>query len=147
MRLDKRNICLLEEGFEALASKVLSDEDLVPVIDVDAELRLESIGDDLIHQLNRLAPFGEQNKEPVFAASSVEVLESGVVGDRHLKMKVGQGSALQEAIGFRMGFMKPMEGSRVDLLFTPEYNRWRGRDRIQLRLVDLRPSGSPGISP
>jgi len=140
MRLDKRNLRLLAEGFEALASNVLSDEDLVRVIDVDAELRLESVGDDLIQQMNRLAPFGEQNSEPVFMASSVEVLESSVVGNRHLKMKVKQGRALKEVIGFRMGSIKPMDGSRVDFLFTPEYNRWRGRDRIQLRLVDLRPS-------
>jgi single-stranded-DNA-specific exonuclease len=28
----------------------------------------------------------------------------------------------------------------VDLAFTPELNSWNGRDRIQLRIRDIRPS-------
>lgn len=141
MRLSKGNLQTLAEGFEAWAHSTLSDEDLVPVVDVDADLSLDTIDGHLIRQISALAPFGEENPEPVFMAASVEVLSSGVVGERHLKLKViKQGRGALDAIGFRMGSRKPLRGDRVDLLFTPEINRWQGRDQIQLRLVDLRSS-------
>ncbi|MDZ7699937.1 MAG: single-stranded-DNA-specific exonuclease RecJ [Deltaproteobacteria bacterium] len=140
MRLSKGNLRPLAEGFEAWARTTLSDEDLVPVVDVDAALALETVDGDLIRQLTELAPFGEENPEPVFMTQSVEVLSSGVVGERHIKLKVRQGRKALDAIAFRMAPLKPSRGSRVDLLFTPEINRWQGRDRIQLRVVDLRSS-------
>ncbi|MFO7986584.1 MAG: single-stranded-DNA-specific exonuclease RecJ [Desulfatiglandaceae bacterium] len=139
LRLETGNLTAFEKGLEACAWEMLSDENLVPVIRVDAQVQLEDINPELIEQVTELAPFGEKNTEPVFMASSVEVLESRVVGERHLKMRVRQGRRTLDTIGFRMGHMKPRRGARLHLLFSPEYNRWQGRDRLQLRLVDLRP--------
>ena len=41
-------------------------------------------------------------------------------------------------IGFGLADEHPLEGKTVDMVFTPELNRWQGHERIQLRVVDLR---------
>ncbi|MCF8119308.1 MAG: single-stranded-DNA-specific exonuclease RecJ [Deltaproteobacteria bacterium] len=142
LRLETGNLAAVEEGFEACACEMLSDETLIPVIRVDARVGLDRVGPEFMEQVAELAPFGEKNAEPVFMAGSVEVLDARVVGENHLKMRVRQGKTTLEAIGFRMGHMKPVRGACLHLLFSPEYNRWQGRDRLQLRLVDVRSSSA-----
>lgn len=138
VRLNVDNMTAFEKRFEACAWQMLCEEDLVPVINVDAKIQLHDVGPELISEITGLAPFGEQNAEPVFLTPSVEVLHSRVVGEHHLKMRVREGRTTMDAIGFRMGHMTPKRGEFVHLLFCPEYHRWQGRDRLQLRLLDLR---------
>ena len=90
--------------------------------------------------MKSLSPFGEGNPEPVFVARSLEVLESRVVGGRHLKFRLrqeGEGRPF-DAVGFGLADEHPLEGKTIELLFTPEMNRWQGYESIQLRVVDLK---------
>jgi len=136
--LKASNIGRLKEEFEALARETLMDKDLVPTVDVDAEIALDEIVPKTVHQIMALSPFGEGNPEPVFCARSLEVLDSWIVGERHLKLRVRQGKKILEAIGFGMSYMHPLEGAAIDMIFTPELNRWQGYERTQLRINDLK---------
>ena len=127
----------LKEEMETEAQAHLQPKDLIPTINVDAELFFRNITLDVIHQIRDLAPFGEGNPEPVFMARSVKVFESRVVGDHHLKLRVGQGEQTFDAIGFGLGNRHPLKGTRLDVLFTPEINRWQGSERVQLKIIDL----------
>ena len=133
------NLGVFEKELDALAREMLSDDVLIPSIDVDAEISLRDITRETIHQIRSLSPFGAGNPEPNFVARSLDVLESRIVGERHLKFKVrqaGEGNPL-EAIGFGLGDKYPLEGRTVDMVFTPELNRWQGYENIQLRVIDL----------
>ncbi len=138
--LKKDNLQALEGELEALAREMLSDRDLVPAIDVDAELPFQDIAAGTVGQIRSLSPFGEGNPEPCFLARSAEVLESRVVGERHLKFRVRQAGEgrLFDAIGFGLADQQPLGGKTIDMVFTPELNRWQGYERIQLRVVDLK---------
>ena len=95
---------------------------------------------EMIHEIGMLSPFGAGNPEPSFLARSVDVLESRVVGERHLKLKVrqtGNGKPF-DAIGFGLGDMHLPAGRTADMVFTPELNRWQGYENIQLRLIDIK---------
>jgi len=137
-RLNEENLEDLKRGLEDIAGGELSEQDMVPVIPVDAHLSLKDVSRQTIHDMERLSPFGEQNPEPVFLARSLDVLGSRVVGERHLKLRLRQGETVHEAIGFGLGRWHPLVGERVDILFTPELNRWQGTETIQLKMVDLR---------
>ncbi len=137
-RLDEGNLEVLKRELEGLAEKELTDQDMVPSIHVDSDLLLKGVGRQMIDDIAALSPFGEQNPEPVFLARSLHVLGSRVVGDRHLKLRVRQGETTLEAIGFGLGRYHPLHGESVDMLFTPEINRWQGTETIQLKIVDLR---------
>lgn len=116
----------------------------VPTLNVDAEVRLDEVNLQLIQEIGSLHPFGEGNPEPTFAVTGLEVMDSRTVGEKHLKMTVRQGASLPfDSIGFGMkSLLERGIPSRtpVDLAFTPELNHWNGRDRIQLRIRDVRPS-------
>ncbi|MBW1851521.1 MAG: single-stranded-DNA-specific exonuclease RecJ [Deltaproteobacteria bacterium] len=130
----------LERELEAFAREILSDENLVPAIDVDAVLPLQDLTPEIVHQIRSLSPFGQGNPEPIFMARFLDVLESRVIGERHLKLRVrqkGEGRVFG-AIGFGLSDEHPLEGKTVDMVFTPEINRWKGYESIQLRVVDLR---------
>jgi len=137
-RLNEGNLEELKKELEEIAGGELSEQDMVPVIPVDAHLFLKDVSRQTIHDIATLSPFGEQNPEPVFLARSLDVLGSRVVGERHLKLRLRQGETIHEAIGFGLGRYRPLQGECVDILFTPELNRWQGSETIQLKIVDLR---------
>ena len=118
----------------------------VPTLNVDAEVRLDEVNLQLIQEIGSLHPFGEGNPEPTFAVTRLEVMEARTVGEKHLKMTVRQGTSLPfDSIGFGIKSLLERDipsHAPVDLAFTPELNHWNGRDRIQLRIRDIRPSVS-----
>lgn len=134
------------DEFRAMFSDVVAgwvhDGYKVPTLNVDAEVRLDEVNLQLIQEIGSMHPFGAGNPEPTFAVTGLEVMESRTVGDKHLKMTVRQGRSLPfDSIGFGMkSLLERGIPSRapVDLAFTPELNHWNGRDRIQLRIRDVR---------
>jgi single-stranded-DNA-specific exonuclease len=135
--LNADNVKRLERGLERITQEVLNDADLVPALHIDAEIDLREIDTGMVRQMNALSPFGAGNPEPLFLARSLEVSGSRVVGERHLKLRVGQGGTPFEAIGFSLGQRHPLRGKAVNLVFTPEMHRWQGYEKIQLRIADL----------
>ena len=127
----------LREDLETAAERQLHAKDLIPSINVDSELPLSRITSEMVDEINALSPFGEGNPEPVFMARSVKVFDSRVVGERHVKLRVGRGGEAFDAIAFGMADQNPVKGSVIDLLFTPEINRWQGTESLQLKIVDL----------
>ncbi|RMH08782.1 MAG: single-stranded-DNA-specific exonuclease RecJ [Nitrospirae bacterium] len=117
-----------------------------PVLEIDAYVNLADLQPPLLRELERLHPFGLGNPEPIFAVEGLTVLERKVVGDGHLKLVVRHPRSVPfESIGFRMGQWAQwvdVSTPRIDLAFIPELTHWRGFDRIQLRIKDLRiPAG------
>jgi single-stranded-DNA-specific exonuclease len=130
--LDKFSTCI-----EELARKALKDQDLIPVIKIDDEIEIHDLTKGLMIEIESLAPFGSGNPEPLFLSRKVQVLSSRIAGERHLKLILRQGNNFLEAIGFGLADMHPLEGESVDVVFTPEINRWNGQDKIQLRIADI----------
>lgn len=125
-------------AFEAEASGMLNDSDLVPWIDIDMEVRPEDVTMDLARELKRLEPFGMGNPEPVFMMSGMSVVEQRVVGTGHLRLKLSGNSKVFNAIAFRMA--PRILPAKIDVAFVPEINDWNGSASLQLRIRDLRPS-------
>ena len=92
----------------------------------------------MIRQIMALSPFGEGNPDPVFLGRSLKVLESRIVGEHHLRLRVRQEGRPLEAIGFGLAGWHSLEGKTIHMVFTPELNRWQGYDRIQLKVADLK---------
>lgn len=132
------------EAFAARAREVLPEEP-TPELRVDLELPLAAATPDLARYLAHAGPFGVGNPTPVFVARGVRVREPKPVGadGRHLRLTLVDGDAALPAIAFRMAethgeVARP--GARVDAAFHLQEDTWRGRRRIQARLVDLRPA-------
>ena len=125
------------ESFDAIADGLLSPEDLTPVLTIDAELFAEELDMDLAATLDRLAPFGMGNPEPVFVLRAARVTDRRILKERHLKLQLEAGGRRFDAIGFNMA-QHAEDAPRIDVAFTLQVNEWNGRRSLQLRLRDLR---------
>ena len=135
------HIEVLTNELEGLAQEELSKDDLIPGIEIEGSIPLSDLNLEMIRDIQSLAPFGSGNPEPIFHSQGLEVIHSRVVGDRHLKLKVGQGGRIMEAIGFGLSHWHPLQGETIDMVFTPEINEWRGYEKVQLKIVDLQLTG------
>jgi single-stranded-DNA-specific exonuclease len=133
----------LRERFESEARTQLRPELLVPRLLLDAPLRLSACHRELAGWLDRLAPHGLENPEPVFLASPVQVHSvSTVGGGKHLKLQVSQDGVFHDAIGFGMGHLarRLAAAPLCELAFTPGLDTWQGAERLQLKLKGVRPA-------
>jgi single-stranded-DNA-specific exonuclease len=125
----------------------LTAADFVPLLEVDAELSLAQISPVLLDQLRMLEPFGVGNREPVFVARDVRLLQPPtVLKEKHVKLRVADHHAAKlrpyDALGWRMAEAIQKEGLMVgdvfDLAFTLEENRNPQFGGIQLVIRDVR---------
>ncbi len=135
--LDAGNIKVLGEELEGFAQEVLSADDLIPEIHIDAEVSLPDLTLETLKHMEALSPYGSGNPEPVLCSHALQVLDSRVVGESHLKLKVKQEGSVLEAIGFGLSDRHPLQGETINIAFTPEINEWQGYEKVQLRIVDL----------
>ncbi len=128
-----------------VSTRMLSDEDLIPKLNIDAEIELDTINDNLVDLLERFAPFGPQNMRPVFVSYGCEIIGTPhIVGRKHLKFKIRKGENIIDCIGFNQGeFLKNLNyrPMLVDIAYLVEHNIWNGVKRIQIRTKAIRLTG------
>jgi single-stranded-DNA-specific exonuclease len=123
-----------------IADRELDGEELSPTLVLDAEVSLSQMTWEAMSELQRLEPHGYGNRRPVFVSRRVQVKDSRIVGERHLKLSVSDGHAIWDAIAFRQADKAQGLPFIVDIAFTLEINSWNGQDRLQLNVKDIRPS-------
>lgn len=134
LSLETRHMDRLKEGLEALAGERLSGSDLGPTIEVEGTLPPSDLTEELMDEIAAVGPFGTGNPEPRFLAEDMRVMESRVVGDGHLKVRLDHGGRILEGIGFGLGNQHPLDGCRTRAVYTPQINRWKGAETLQLRI-------------
>jgi len=139
--LKASNIEALSWGLEDLAQEELKKEDLIPAIEIDGEVMLSDITLETVTDLRSLFPFGAGNPEPIFYTHSLSVLDSRIVGERHLKLRVKQGGVVMDAIGFGLSDRDPLQGESINVVFTPDIDQWQGYKKVQLKMIDLELKG------
>jgi single-stranded-DNA-specific exonuclease len=134
-RLSEVRAALLED-----AGRHLDIDDLVPTIEIDAELPLHEVNSDLLKWLYRLGPHGIGNETPTFMSRRVCILDSRVVGKdgSHLQFNLKEGRVSWRAIAFRNAANAVPDGEYADIVYTFRRDGLRGT--LQLEVLDLRPA-------
>lgn len=132
----------VEEVSEALNAAIASQRDrrLTPRLALDTEARLEELSDVFLDDLQRLAPFGVGNPEPMLLVRDVRCVRKRVVGERHLRVQLRGGSAVVDAIGFALADQYEVLSGPLDAALTPRYTMYCGRPKLELQLKALRPA-------
>ena len=125
-------------AFETESFRLLGEDELIPCLNVDAEAEPGEVTLELAFELKKLEPFGAGNPEPVLIMRGLAVLERRVVGEGHLRLRLGLDGYVFNAIAFRMADRDTT--GKIDVAFFPEINEWKGSTSLQLRIKDLRPS-------
>ncbi|MEA2065048.1 MAG: single-stranded-DNA-specific exonuclease RecJ [Patescibacteria group bacterium] len=144
---DKKIFPEFQKRFLELINEKLQNKDLLPIINIAAEIKLSQITWQVFDELNKFRPFGQANQQPIFLTRNLKVLSSKEVGQNgnHLKIFVNshneQVARNLDCIGF--GIAKNWRGNLkagnfIDLAYNIDENRWNGNRELQLKVVDLR---------
>jgi single-stranded-DNA-specific exonuclease len=140
----KENVEKFYAKMDEVINKKLAGVDLSEEIKVDSEALAENINFDLVEELEKLKPFGEGNREPIFLIKNLVVREKRVVGNgnKHIKLFLASNGLpkIFEVICFNSyeKFIDITEGNSVDILCNIQKDEWNGNKKIQLTLVDLK---------
>jgi single-stranded-DNA-specific exonuclease len=124
-------------AFEAHAAAVLAPEDLVPVARIDAVVAGGELGTELAEDLERLAPFGQGNPEPVLLVPAARLLDPRPMGEgKHVRFTVESGGVRARAVAFGMPRLPDGCEDGLDATFGLELNEYNGRVEPRLVLRD-----------
>jgi single-stranded-DNA-specific exonuclease len=163
--LPSASLPLLRARIDAYAASRLSPSLLVPCIEYDAELTLAELTLDLHAWIERCAPFGIGNAEPVFLTrGAILAAPLRVINERHICLQLTQTEPAAgqprpvtiSALGWSRGATQwaalcqrfaLTQGSRVDILYRMRRNTgpYATRDfaGLELELCALRPAALP----
>ena len=125
------------------ASTILTPEHFVPEIAHDGTIDPSDLSIPLIHEWQKLAPFGHANPAPLFASTEMLICDAKRMGKdmSHLKLRV-RADAMDptDCVAWGQGDFTETAGpgDRLSAVYSPQINEWNGRSSVQLMLKDLR---------
>jgi single-stranded-DNA-specific exonuclease len=123
--------------------RTLAQMGVVPeerTISVDAYLPLDQLTPELVHALDRLAPFGPGNERPTFATKDLELVSSAIIGRtrEHRRTVVRDPKGREQTVMWWRGADEPQPDGRFDLAYTLGINAFRDEVSVQLGWIDAR---------
>ena len=128
-----------KEEFEKIAKEKEVDK-IIPILNLDAEIKLDDVNKEMVDSLKELEPFGEANKMPIFAFRNLKIDSIRSLSEgKHLRLSVKDNKNIINAIGFNMGALADTYriGDRVDIAGNLEINSFNGVDSIQINIKDI----------
>lgn len=134
------NIAPFSEQMIGMAHSALKGQELLPSLEVDADIELSRVDWALHDSLRALEPTGMANPRPLFMSRNVQVLNHRVVGkdSTHLQLEVSDGMVSFKCIAFRQAPWARMMPPKIDVAYHLSINEWRGRRTLQLQVQDIR---------
>ncbi len=139
MEIDK--VEAFKKEFELTVRSQETAEPSVPILNYFSELSLADITPEFWKEIMAFAPFGPDNRNPVFVSHHVQDTGySQLLKDKHLRLHISQnGSAPIKAIAFNQGIHFPkIKSSPFHICYTIQENHWNGRTTLQLNVKDIK---------
>lgn len=144
MQIDK--VEEFQKRFEMVVSETIKDEQLIPQVEIDAELNLSQITPKFYRILKQFQPFGPENMAPVFVTRDVaDNGEGRIVGvsKEHLKLSIIQEEDPFKnfaAIAFQQANLYEYihSGDFFDICYSVDENCFRGINNLQLNIKDMK---------
>ena len=130
-------------AFEKIVAERITPDQLIPEIEIDAELSLDDINPKFYGIIQQMAPFGPGNMKPVFLSKSLRDSKwSKLVKEEHIKFSVrrAQGDTI-DGIGFGLGYkFNVVKEHLFDVCYQIEENVWNEKVSLQMVVKDVRTS-------
>lgn len=150
--LPARHVGLLRDRLRGYGRAILRGEVIDPPVEVDAEVRAEEVGEGLWRWVERCAPFGSGNAEPVFCTRGMRLLSAPrVLKEKHVCLELAGVGGVRpvRALGWSRGVHWPTVcgrmgltvGSGVDVVYRLRWNDGSygpaGVGSVEMELVSL----------
>ena len=130
----------LRERFESATRELISEEDLIPRLRLDAELDLCLADEEWLDTQDRLAPFGTSNAQPLLFSRGVTPSSTPrVLKEKHLRLELKSSGRRRDAIWFNAS-LDALPRPPWDVAYIVNRNTWQGRDEAQVQIVAIRSS-------
>ncbi|MBI5958900.1 MAG: single-stranded-DNA-specific exonuclease RecJ [Chloroflexi bacterium] len=118
-----------------------------PGLHLDAYLSLGEINEDLTHELNRLAPFGEGNPPVLLATRDLTLKSAAVIGRsrEHRRLTVEDTAGNRQQVFWWNSADLPLPDSLFDLAYHLDFSTYQGSTELQLTLADYRRAASAPV--
>lgn len=130
-------------AFEAVVAARITEEQLIPEIEIDAEIRPDDIDRKFFNVMQQMAPFGPGNMKPLFMSRGLRDSKySKVLKEEHLRLSLRRekGDTIN-GIGFGLGHkFATVKDHTFDACYQIEENEWNGQVTLQLVVKDIRES-------
>ncbi len=144
MTMHPDNVAHFTTRFEEVVSQTITPDLLIPEIEIDAEINLQDIKQAFYNIIKQFEPFGPTNLRPVFITKRVSDYQgySRVVKEQHIKFVVHQhNGTVVDGIGFGMADkFEIMQRGSFDMVYTIDENEFNGNTKLQVKVIDIRPS-------
>lgn len=124
----------------------LPDDEFHPLVEIDACVSLEELTIENVEKLQRLAPFGQENRIPCLLARNVTLTNARAVGaeKNHFSCALTDGRASVSGIMFHCSEIELLlrTSSLVNAAFEVQIDEWRGRRSVKAMLKSLSPAQS-----
>jgi single-stranded-DNA-specific exonuclease len=143
LQLPRKRVDVFRNRFVGAVNDRLAAEDMVAIVDVDAQCTLSDVRIDVWDQIDRMAPFGRSNPSPTLCVRDAVIAQPprrmGKEG-KHLRMMIRREGRTVDAIAFGMGDLADQlaAGMKLDVVFEPKLNVWQGSRRAELHVKDLK---------
>ncbi|MCK9615236.1 MAG: single-stranded-DNA-specific exonuclease RecJ [Candidatus Omnitrophica bacterium] len=139
---------IFREGLEEFRQRInlyiknnTKPTDLIPILDIDLKLNFNDVTIELIEELNRLEPFGEENPKPMFASYSVYKKSKPKKINSGYTVWLSDGEKTLEGIIYDRGLLEIIEyAEEFDMAYSLEKNGFHNEPLLVIRDIAL--SGS-----
>ena len=145
------NIPELSLRLQAIASDYFKGTPPRAALCLDAEAPIDALTVEQVRQIDKLEPFGETNRSPIFLATDLKMVgDPKVVGatGTTVQLRVTQGGKVFQAVGFqladRLEELKSGGGS-LSLAFNPKVETFNGITSVKLHIRDFQPRARPEV--
>lgn len=133
-------------AFLEYAENNITEQMKIPTVEIDAEYPFAEFTMQTVSQIERLSPFGSENRKPIFCASEVYLAEAPKTmgaDKRHFTANFYQDAITFRSYAFgRSDWVEEMaqyNNVPLDIVFQVAISTF-GQRRIELQLIDWRPS-------
>jgi single-stranded-DNA-specific exonuclease len=140
LSLAREDLDSFRQLMEQEVSRWQDDMDTEGVLWTDGALEPGELKLENAELLRNAAPWGQQFPEPRFDGL-FHVLESRIVGEKHLKLRVRHpgGGPVWDAIAFGQGEQQHRLDQNMILVYRLDVNEWQGNRNIQLMVEHIQP--------
>lgn len=113
--------------------------------EIDAVVSLDELTIENVELANLLAPYGSDNKQPLYLAKNISEFDGRAVGEKenHYLCKLSNGTSKIGCIQFKCENIDQLLDAKslVNAVFSTEINEWRGVRRVKARAEAILPLG------
>jgi single-stranded-DNA-specific exonuclease len=110
----------------------------------DAQIAPSAVNFDFFEKINLLAPFGSGNIEPKFLIKDLKLINSKIVGEKHIKsILVGSDSSTIKTISFNSvetdlsSYLLKKNPKNFNIVGKLSLNEWRGQKNVEFIIDDI----------